>query len=222
MQRVARMDPEAVRTALKVYFIMGSVDCRGKDPAEILSDAVAGGITMFQYREKGEGALTGEDRVALGCRLQQICRAHRIPFIVNDDLELALALDADGMHVGQEDEAASLIRARIGSGKIVGVSAHTVEEAQKAIQDGADYLGIGPIFPTRSKADAKKASGTWLIERLREMGLSVPIVGIGGITHHNAASVLQAGADGVSVISAIAAAPSAREAAERFVGVISQ
>ena len=214
---MARIDPETVRAALKVYFIMGSVDCGGKDPAAILSDAVAGGITMFQYREKGIGALTGEDRLALARRLQQICRAHRIPFIVNDDLELALELDADGMHVGQEDEAAAVIRARIGSGKIVGVSAHTVEEARKAIQDGADYLGIGPIFPTRSKADAKEASGTRLIERLREMGLAVPIVGIGGITPHNAASVLQAGADGVSVISAIAAAPSAREAAERFV-----
>lgn len=215
---MTRVDSEAVRAALKVYFIMGSVDCGGKDPAEILSTAVAGGITMFQYREKGAGALTGEDRLALGRRLQQICRAHRIPFIVNDDLELALALDADGMHVGQEDEAASVIRARIGPGKIVGVSAHTVEEAQKAIHDGADYLGIGPIFPTRSKADAKEASGTWLIERLRKLGLSVPIVGIGGITHHNAASVLQAGADGISVISAIAAAPSAGESAKRFVG----
>jgi thiamine-phosphate pyrophosphorylase len=200
---------------LKLYFIMGSVNCR-LSPAETLTQAIAGGITLFQFREKGPGALTGEAAFELASQLQGICRKHRIPFIVNDDMALAIALDADGVHVGQEDAPAKAIRQRLGAHKIVGVSAHNLAEAQQAIVDGADYLGIGPVYPTSSKDDARAVQGTEVIEQLRDSGLTIPLVGIGGITADNVLPVIQAGADGISVISAVAAAGDIRAAAQQL------
>lgn len=202
-----------LREALKVYFIMGTANCR-KDPVEVLKEAIAGGITFFQFREKGEGALIGEEKYALAKKLQSLCKEHRIPFIVNDDLELAIALDADGVHIGQEDEPAETVRNQIGANKILGVSVHTPEEAEAALSAGADYFGIGPVYPTKTKADAKPSRGTALIEELRSQGIAVPIVGIGGITSENAATVVEAGADGVSVITAISLADSPHLAAK--------
>lgn len=207
---------DTFRKLLKLYFIMGSVNCK-KDPREVLTEAIAGGITLFQFREKGAGALVGEAKFTLARELQQICQAYHIPFIVNDDIDLAIAIDADGVHVGQEDEPASSIRERIGSHKIIGVSAHTLEETQQAIKDGAHYLGVGPIFPTRSKDDAREVLGTTLIHKLRQQGTSIPLVGIGGISIDNAVSVIAAGADGVSVISAIASANYIKETVAHFV-----
>ena len=185
---------------------MGSVNC-AKAPVEVLQEAIQGGITLFQYREKGQGALTGEAKVRLAKQLQEVCKNHHIPFIVNDDVDLALALDADGVHVGQDDESASIVRDKIGD-KILGISAHNLEEANKAIADGADYLGLGPIFETKTKEDAKEVQGVNLIRSFRENGIQQPLVGIGGISTRNAASVIQSGADGISVISAISQAES--------------
>jgi thiamine-phosphate pyrophosphorylase len=211
-----QIDSDQLRNLLKVYFIMGSVNCV-KSPAKVLKEAVAGGITMFQFREKGTGALTAEVRFNLGRRLQKICRANGVPFIVNDDIDLAIALDADGIHVGQDDTPTLAIRQLLGEDKIVGVSAHSLAEAQQAIADGADYLGIGPIYPTSSKDDAQAVRSTLVIEEIRNSGITVPLVGIGGITVHNAAPVLAAGADGISVISAIAGAEDITLAARGFV-----
>ncbi|WP_376717942.1 thiamine phosphate synthase [Paenibacillus forsythiae] len=210
-----RLDSEAVRTHLRAYFIMGSVNSR-RPAAEVLAEAIAGGVTIFQFREKGAGALTGEAKISLARELQGICRAHGVPFIVNDDIELAIELDADGVHVGQDDESARVLRERLGSRKIIGVSAHTPEEVRQAIEDGADYLGIGPVYPTSSKDDARPVQGTVLIHNLRTEGIAIPMVGIGGITAENASPVLAAGADGVSVISAIAGADDPRVAAAAF------
>lgn len=214
-----RVESDKLRQLLKVYFIMGSVNCR-KTPAKVLSEAIAGGVTMFQYREKGTGALTAEARFNLGRRLQKICSANGVPFIVNDDIDLAIALDADGIHVGQEDLCALAIRQLLGDHKIIGVSAHSLAEARQAIADGADYLGIGPIYPTSSKDDARAVQGTKIIEDLRNSGITIPLVGIGGITEHNAAPVIAAGADGISIISAIAGAEDTEEAAKRFVQIV--
>ncbi|MNB75019.1 Thiamine-phosphate synthase [compost metagenome] len=208
-----------IRRVLKLYFIMGSANCR-LSPAETLTQAINGGITLFQFREKGPGALTGAAAVQLGRQLQAVCRAHGIPFIVNDDIGLAETLDADGVHVGQEDEPAGSIRLRLGADKIVGVSAHTPEEARQAIADGADYLGVGPVYPTSSKDDARAVQGTQIIEQLRLSGLGIPLVGIGGITAGNAAPVIRAGADGISVISAISAAADVKAAASRLLNAV--
>lgn len=211
---------EVIRRQLQLYFIMGSVNCR-LSPAETLSQAIEGGITLFQFREKGRGALTGQAYFELAQELQQICRSHGVPFIVNDDVDLAVALDADGVHVGQEDEPAAAIRQRLGEHKIVGVSAHSIAEARKAVADGADYLGVGPVYPTSSKEDAEAVQGTRVIEALRGSGIEIPLVGIGGITAFNARPVLDAGADGISVISAIAGAEDIRTAAADFLRIIS-
>jgi thiamine-phosphate pyrophosphorylase len=201
-----------VREALKVYFIMGSPNCL-KDPKEVLKEAIEGGITLFQFREKGKDALTGEEKYTFAKELQSICKESDIPFIVNDDIELAISLNADGVHIGQEDESVKIVRGKIGPDKILGVSVHSPEEAQTAIDEGADYFGIGPVFPTKTKEDAKPSRGTTLIEALRRNGCTTPIVGIGGITIENAGSVVKAGADGVSVITAISQAVSPMEAA---------
>lgn len=201
-----------LRAALSVYFIMGSPNCK-KDPKEVLEEAIAGGITLFQFREKGSGALTGAEKTALAKELQFICREHSIPFFVNDDIELALEIDADGVHIGQEDEPVRTVREKIG-GKVLGVSVHSMEEAVAALEGGADYFGIGPVYPTKTKEDAKPSNGTTLIETLRKSGFTIPIVGIGGITSKNTGPVIAAGADGVSVITSISQADSPREAAK--------
>ncbi|WP_339276160.1 thiamine phosphate synthase [Paenibacillus sp. FSL W8-0426] len=214
-----RLDMERVRRAMRLYLVMGSVNAT-HDPVEVLRQAIAGGITLFQFREKGTGALTGTARIALAERLREVCGQHSIPFIVNDDLELAVALQADGVHVGQDDADAALVRARIGPGRMLGVSAHSVTEARRAVQAGADYLGVGPMYPTRSKADAHAVLGPAGIAELRAAGIAVPLVGIGGIAADTAADVMAAGADGVAVISAVAGAADVRAAAAELAAVV--
>jgi thiamine-phosphate pyrophosphorylase len=208
------MNPQALRNALKVYFIMGTQNCI-KKPYDVLVDAIAGGITCFQFREKGQGSLMGMEKYAQAEEFQFLCQKAQIPFIVNDDIDLALSLNADGVHIGQEDESVQSVRERIGN-KILGVSIHNMEEASMAIQAGADYFGVGPIFPTQSKEDAKDVQGVQIIQELRQKGIHIPIVGIGGITSKNAASVINAGADGVSVISAISQSQNPKFAVEQL------
>ncbi|KKB41585.1 thiamine phosphate synthase [Bacillus thermotolerans] len=211
---MSRISEQQTREALAVYFIMGSTNCL-QDPVKTLEEAIKGGITLFQFREKGPGALTDKAKEALALKLQEVCRRHGVPFLVNDDIELAAAIQADGVHIGQEDEPLEAVRARFPD-KIIGVSAHTLEEAGQAAADGADYLGMGPVFPTSTKPDAKAARGTELIKAVRRSGLQLPIVGIGGITPANARIVVEDGADGVSVITAISQASSPLQAAHEL------
>lgn len=211
---MARINSNSLRSLLKLYFIAGSNNCR-KNPAEVLQEAIEGGITIFQFREKGIDSCVGDKRVALAKNLQRICRENGIPFIVNDDISLALELNADGVHIGQEDEPVKDVRKKIGD-KILGVSAHNLEDVQNAIDNGADYLGLGPIFPTTTKPDAKEVQGTKLIVELREKGFNIPIVGIGGIHAENAEAVIRAGADGVAVITAISHSENVAFAANRL------
>jgi len=193
--------PEAIRKALSLYLIMGTVNTNRK-PSTVLEEAISGGITCFQLREKGSGALSGEKKYALAEELQFICQKAGVPFIINDDIDLALAIHADGVHIGQEDEPAGLVREKVGD-KILGVSVHNLIEADFALKAGADYFGVGPVYPTTSKDDAKAVQGVKFIQELRATGIKIPIVGIGGITANNAGNVIRAGADGISVISAI-------------------
>lgn len=196
---------------LAVYFIAGTPNCP-KSIEQTLEEAIKGGITMFQFREKGKGALVGEAKKETALRLQLICREAGIPFIVNDDIELAIEIGADGVHIGQEDEAASIVRDKI-KGGIVGVSVHTMEEFEEAIKDGADYVGTGPIYATVTKSDTRPVAGTSLIRRMKERYPEFPVVGIGGITLETAGAVMEAGADGVSIITAISMADDPAEAA---------
>lgn len=211
---MARIQNDVMRELLKVYFIAGSANCE-KDLVSVVEEAIDGGVTLFQYREKGNGALTGDAKYKLAKRVQELCKRKNIPFIVNDDVDLALQLDADGVHIGQEDEAAASVREKIGD-KILGISVHTLEQAQKAAAQGADYFGVGPIFSTQTKEDARDAQGTALIELFKNYKIETPIVAIGGITAENTPPIIKAGADGVSVISAISQAESVYEAARRL------
>ncbi|MFT0801771.1 thiamine phosphate synthase [Bacillus swezeyi] len=211
MTRVAK---QTMKDLLSVYFIMGSNNTDG-DPLTVIDSALKGGVSLFQLREKGEGALQAGDQKAFAQKVQALCREARVPFIINDDVELALELNADGVHIGQDDEKAADVRAKIGD-KILGVSAHTLEEVIKAEKDGADYIGAGPIYPTETKRDAKAVQGVALIKEMRRQGIDIPAVGIGGITIENCAPVIEAGADGISIISAISKASDPKQAAGAF------
>ncbi len=194
-----------LRKWLQLYFVMGSVNSK-MNPAHVLEKALLGGVTMFQFREKGIHCLNGESKVELARELQRLCQLHGVPFIVNDDVELALLLNADGVHIGQEDDTVDMVRKKIGH-RILGVSAHDVREAKIALESGADYLGVGPMFPTKTKTDCRNVQGPRVIKSIRDIGIGSPLVGIGGIHSGNAHEVLEAGADGIAVVSAISKDP---------------
>ena len=178
--------------------------------AEIIEEAIAGGVTMIQIREKN--ACTREF-FEMACVARNITKARRIPLVVNDRLDVALASDADGLHIGQSDLPLNAVRKIAGSKLFIGVSAGTVEDALAAEKDGADYLGIGAVFPTGSKDDAGSAIGLEGLARICA-AVKIPVVGIGGIGLANAADVMKAGAAGIAVISAILAQKDIKAASE--------
>ena len=199
------------REALLLYAITDSGAETDRPLAGRVEDALKGGATCVQLREK---KLTGEELYREAKQVLTVCRSYHVPLIINDDVELALRLDADGVHVGQKDMEAKEARRRLGPGKIVGVSARTAEQAAKAWEDGADYLGVGAVFPTGSKADARQIDH----ETLRRVCAAVPIpaVAIGGITEENALQLAGSGISGIAVISAIFAKPDVQAAAARL------
>lgn len=198
---------------LRLYFICGTTNT--DDILQTVEIALQCGVTCFQFREKGNDALYGDQKEAVARALLQLCRMYGVPFIVNDDIDLALKLNADGVHVGQEDVSAERVRQMIGADKWLGVSVHSLEETATAIEH-ADYVGIGPVFPTNSKEDAGDVNGTLLIRQVRKMYRELPIVGIGGIRPHHVDQIRRDGADGVAIISAIASAPDVADATRRF------
>ncbi|WP_282069077.1 thiamine phosphate synthase [Bacillus pumilus] len=215
---MTKADQQQIKQQLSVYFIMGTANT-SRPPLDVVKEAIQGGITMFQFREKGEGALQGREKKQLARQLQVLCQEANVPFIVNDDVQLAMDLDADGVHVGQEDTNAEDVRQKIGN-KILGVSTHNLDEVKQAMKDGADYVGMGPVYPTKTKKDTRSVQGVSLITEVRRHGLPIPIVGIGGITYDNAAPVIQAGADGISIISAISQSAYPKKAAEKLKALV--
>lgn len=192
---------------------MGTTNCK-RDPLHILEEALQAGITLFQFREKGEGALQGEAYAQFARQCQQLCRAYDVPFIVNDDVALAIMLEADGVHIGQDDAALTQIRAQL-SGKMIGVSVHNEEELHAAVAGGADYVGIGAIFSTNSKHDHTRTHISFL-QQAKQLYPHVPIVAIGGITCETSQYVRAHGADGVAVISAITLSDNIHETVKRL------
>lgn len=190
------------RKDLEVYFIMGTQNVLDKEPLQVLEEALQAGVTIFQFREKGEGSLQGEAYERFAAECQKLCQKYRVPFIINDDIELAVKLQADGVHIGQEDMSVAEVREIIGD-RILGVSVHNMDELQIALTHKVDYVGIGPIFSTKSKKDAKAPAGTSFLQQASQRYPELPIVAIGGITEQNAREPISAGADGVAIISAI-------------------
>lgn len=204
------------REELNLYFVMGSSDCNGRDPSGVLQEAINGGITLFQFREKGHDAKVGAEKKELALELKKICKRHDIRFIVNDDIDLAVEIGADGVHIGQEDTAFPVAKEKLISRMIIGVSCHTVEEAEAAVNHGADYIGVGPMYFTTTKKDIREVKGPEVVRQIRNAGMTIPIVGIGGISVEHTGEVLKSGADGVAVISAISKAKSPFAAASDF------
>ena len=169
--------------------------------AQQVEAALQNGATCVQLREK---ALDEEQFLAEALELRALCRRYGVPFIVNDNVDIALRCGADGVHVGQEDMKADDVRRRVGEKMIVGVSAHTVEEARRAVENGADYLGVGAVFSTATKTNV----GNMPFETLREIcrAVEIPVVAIGGISQKNIMQLSGSGVDGVAVVSAIFAA----------------
>ncbi|MGR9048251.1 thiamine phosphate synthase [Halobacillus faecis] len=190
---------------LRKYFVMGSQNC-DKDPLRILDEAIEAGITCFQYREKGDGARTGEAKYSLGHKLRQRCAEAGILFIVNDDVELFDVLKADGIHVGQSDRSVKEIRSKYPD-TIIGLSVSDQTELEQSPIHLVDYLGVGPMYRTMTKKDANPVAGPEWVKVVKKAFPDMPVVGIGGIHPENAAEVMEAGADGVAVISAITHAP---------------
>ena len=187
---------------LKLYFICGTTTCLGKDLYTVVEDALKGGITLFQFREKGEGALEGREKVELAIKLQELCKKYNVPFIVNDDIELALEIDADGVHVGQDDLDVDEIR-KLMPNKIIGLSIGNEEELKQSKVEYVDYVGVGPVYVTQSKDDAGGAIGYEGLELMRKLLPQMPLVAIGGIQTQHIKDVMKTNVDGVSIISAI-------------------
>ena len=187
---------------LKLYFICGTTTCLGKDLYTVVEDALKGGITLFQFREKGEGALEGSGKVELAIKLQDLCKKYNVPFIVNDDIELALEIDADGVHVGQDDLGVDEIR-KLMPDKIIGLSIGNEEELKQSKVEYVDYVGVGPVYVTQSKDDAGGAIGYEGLELMRRFLPQMPLVAIGGIQTQHIKDVMKTNVDGVSIISAI-------------------
>lgn len=193
---------------LLLYAVTDRHWLNGRTLVDVVKESLDGGVTMIQLREKSldEGKFLEEAK-----ELQALCRERHVPFIVNDNVDIAKAMDADGVHVGQDDMAALDVRAKLGPDKLIGVSAHTVEEALLAEKQGADYLGVGAVFPTSSKSNVGEMS----YETLKAIckAVSIPVVAIGGISGENVGKLAGSGICGVAVISAIYAAKDVKAAA---------
>ena len=198
-----------------LYVILDRAAARGRELPALLEAVLAGGGRVVQLREK---TMPMAELFPLARTLRERCRRAGALFIVNDRADLALALGADGLHVGQEDLPAAAARRILRPGMILGVSTHDEPQARRAREDGADYIAVGSIFPTGTKAGFQLV-GLDLLRELRPR-LGVPVVAIGGITEANAAQVMEAGADAAAVISAVCGTSDPREATARLLEVM--
>ncbi|MDU0451959.1 thiamine phosphate synthase [Staphylococcus chromogenes] len=203
------------RKQLQVYFIAGTQDVKKGSLEEILEKALAAGITMFQFREKGPSSLSGEAKERKARSLMALCRQYHVPFIVNDDVALAIKIGADGIHVGQDDAKIETFIDQ-SKDKIIGLSISDFKEYDQSDLTHVDYIGVGPVYHTSSKTDAKQPGGVEMIRRLREYDETIPIVAIGGITEENVASLKKNGADGVATISSITHSSNIEKTVSRY------
>lgn len=181
-----------------LYLVTDRNILKNRDLKDEVENAIKGGVTLVQLREKECG---GKDFLKYAVEVKEITDKYNIPLIINDRVDIALAIDAAGVHVGQNDIPAKVVRELIGKNKVLGISASNLEEAKKAVEDGADYLGVGAIYSTSTKKDAKNVKLNMLKE-IRD-NIKIPIVAIGGIDKNNAKEVIECNIDGIAVVSAI-------------------
>ncbi|MBN2409437.1 MAG: thiamine phosphate synthase [Candidatus Aminicenantes bacterium] len=197
----------------RLCFIADSEAAGGREILPLIVDAVEGGATLVQLRGK---KWTSRKFLELGVQAVRFLRAEKIPLIINDRLDIALACEADGVHLGQDDLPIHYARKLLGKNRMIGISTSTLEEAEEAEKAGADYVGAGPVFGTLSKRDIGPLLGLEGLRAIREK-VKIPILAIGGLTAGNVGEVISAGADGVAVISAIAAAANPKKAAAEII-----
>lgn len=196
---------------LLLYAVTDRSWLNGSTLYEQVEKALKGGVTFVQLREKN---LDAEEFLTEAEEIQKLCAQYNVPFVINDNVEIAAQIGADGVHVGQSDMEAGDVRKKLGPDKIIGVSAQTVEQALKAQEHGADYLGVGAVFPTGSKADAVEVSHETVQEICR--AVDIPVIAIGGITADNVQELSGTGVCGIAVISAIFAQKDIESAAREL------
>ena len=196
------------------YSVYLVTDHRNKTDEEflnIIEEAIKGGTSIVQLREK---TASTKDFYQLALKVKEITSKYDVPLLINDRIDIAIAVDSEGVHIGQDDMPADIARKIIGEDKILGVSASTVEEAKKAQEDGADYIGSGAVFPTATKDDADSVSKEELIDIVGS--IDIPVVAIGGITLENASLLKDTGISGFSVVSAIMSADDPKDASSKL------
>ena len=197
-----------------IYLVTDEACLHGRPLLECVEEALAAGVTLVQYRAK---AADGGVLYAEACKLKELCDKYGVPLIINDRLDIALAVGAAGVHLGQDDLPCAVARRLLGEDFIIGVSAHNPAEAVQAVSEGADYLGCGAVFGTATKHDVAKLG----LENLRAIrkDVAVPMVGIGGITADNYAKVLATGANGAAIVSGILAQEDIGAAVKKLVAI---
>ncbi|WP_017728309.1 thiamine phosphate synthase [Halalkalibacterium ligniniphilum] len=200
----------------QLYAITGEEFHPNRDLVEVMEEAILGGVDIIQLRDKKSKK---RDVLKKARALRELTKKHDVTFIVNDHIDIALAVDADGIHLGQDDLPLKEARAIMGPEKIIGISTHRIEEAREAEVGGADYIGVGPIFPTNSKEDVVDPVTTSYIQQVAGE-ISIPFVAIGGIKLHNVERVLDAGASRICMISEIVGAEKVRETCEQFTQIL--
>ncbi len=205
---------EQIKKAMCLYAVSDSMWLNGRTLPEVIRESLEGGATFMQIREKN---LPYDEFLALAKEVKKVTDEFKVPYVVNDEVEIAKAIDADGVHIGQSDKALVEARKILGPDKIIGVSAQTVEQAVEAEKNGADYLGVGSIFTTSTKLDADDVS----LETLRAIcdTVSIPVVAIGGIKEDNILDLKGTHVDGVAIVSGIFGADNIKEATSKLLAI---
>jgi len=198
-----------MRPDYALYLVADAGFAAGRDLPALVGAAVEGGVTVVQLRAKG---LAARDFLDLARRVAGRLTAAKVPLLINDRADIAAACGADGVHLGQEDLPVQEARRIVGEGRIIGISVNTLEEALEAERSGADYIGLGPVFPTSTKDTPLAVVGLKGVARLKR-ALTIPVVAIGGITVSRAGGLARAGADGMAVVSAVLGAADPKRAA---------
>ena len=206
------------REELRLYLVTDSDLCLGRSLEEVVCEAVKGGVTMVQLREKSASTRTF---VELAQRLKPVCEAAGVPLIIHDRLDVALVVDADGVHIGQSDMTYEVARRILGPDKIIGLSVENFDDLERANALDVDYVGISPVYGTPTKTDTAEPFGLEGLRRAVELSIH-PTVAIGGMNASTVGDVVAVGTDGVAVVSAICSAPSPRTASQELLGVINE
>ena len=201
-----------IKKILKLYAVTDRTHLNGKTLVEAIELAIQGGVTCVQLREKN---ISYNEYISKAVEIREICHKYNVPLIINDNYRVALASGADGVHVGIEDTAVSEIRKNVGDNFIIGATAKTIEQAQKAQKDGADYLGVGAVFPSPTKTNAIRITPEKLTEICKS--ISIPVVAIGGINLENVHLIKNCGHSGIAVVSALFSQDDIKESAERLI-----